>query len=247
MPVSNIDRIRKSYPRAFAQWTKSEELQLARLVKSGLLSDDIAKQLGRQTSAVNSRIARLGIESGRWKPPDPNFKPRPKPAPPNTPRPIIVTKIARRPAEIIDPRVGGEWIPVYYMPGQRYRFPNEITPYMRQQYRRAALYRWKVSGPNYENENTLYIGESHRLCPDRIDHYLEPEPKSTSDRLNAIFYGLISTGHTIFLDTLRLNGPFIDNICFKEQDLERQDIRRRIEKLIIALYKHHGAKLVNLE
>jgi hypothetical protein len=56
-----VEQVRSKHPRAYEPWTTDEEEQLAELHTSGTSPSEIAKQLQRQTSAIRSRLIRLGF------------------------------------------------------------------------------------------------------------------------------------------------------------------------------------------
>ena len=59
----HIDQARQSHPRAY-EWTPEEEQQLKSMFESGRSIDEIAAELGRQPSAVTSRLSRSGTTPG---------------------------------------------------------------------------------------------------------------------------------------------------------------------------------------
>ena len=58
-----LDEIRRSYPRAYEPWTNQEEQELERLYNDGRDVEEIAAVLGRQPSAIRSRLNRIGSNS----------------------------------------------------------------------------------------------------------------------------------------------------------------------------------------
>jgi ATP-dependent DNA helicase RecQ len=62
-PLSNgLDAIRQGYPRAYERWTNEEDEQLISRQSAGETVADLADRLGRQPSAVQSRLERLGLD-----------------------------------------------------------------------------------------------------------------------------------------------------------------------------------------
>ncbi len=55
-PNTHIARIRKSHPRAYELWLPEEDQQLANLVEAGRSLPEITSVLGRQPSAIESRL-----------------------------------------------------------------------------------------------------------------------------------------------------------------------------------------------
>ncbi len=56
-----LNSIKKSYPSAYKSWTKNEEVELEKLFKENMPYSEIAKKLGRQPSAIRSRLRRLRL------------------------------------------------------------------------------------------------------------------------------------------------------------------------------------------
>lgn len=57
---SAIDKARIKHPRAYEPWTPKEETKVLTLARSGQTMNAIAATLGRQPSAIKSRLIRLG-------------------------------------------------------------------------------------------------------------------------------------------------------------------------------------------
>ena len=60
---NRLDAVRQSHPRAYAPWTNQEEQELERLYDAGQDVDQIAAALGRQPTAIQSRLNRLGQDT----------------------------------------------------------------------------------------------------------------------------------------------------------------------------------------
>ncbi|MCG2767235.1 MAG: hypothetical protein L6435_02480 [Anaerolineae bacterium] len=58
-----LSDIRREHPRAYEKWSTEEEQRLEQMVAAGQSTRDIASDLGRQPSAIQSRIKRLGLAS----------------------------------------------------------------------------------------------------------------------------------------------------------------------------------------
>ncbi len=56
-----LNRIRATHPRAYEKWSEEEDQQLRQLAQAGVKVKDIAAQLQRQPSAIQSRIEKLGL------------------------------------------------------------------------------------------------------------------------------------------------------------------------------------------
>lgn len=59
----SMAKAREKHPRAYEPWTKEEEARLVELYGSGYRPAAIGAILGRQASAVRSRLQRLGIDN----------------------------------------------------------------------------------------------------------------------------------------------------------------------------------------
>jgi hypothetical protein len=57
----SIQEIRTDHPKAYEPWTPEEEQRLRKLHKANMPINDIAKQLGRQTGSIQSRLGRLDL------------------------------------------------------------------------------------------------------------------------------------------------------------------------------------------
>lgn len=58
----NVDDIREKYQRAYEKWTNEEEEILISRFEQGINIKEIATILGRQPSAINSRLQKLGLK-----------------------------------------------------------------------------------------------------------------------------------------------------------------------------------------
>ena len=56
-----MQEVRESHPRAYEPWSPDEEENLKSLFKAGQTINGIASTLGRQSSAIRSRLKRLGL------------------------------------------------------------------------------------------------------------------------------------------------------------------------------------------
>lgn len=65
---SSMAKARADHPRAYEAWTKDEEAELMELSRSGHDMHAIAGKLGRQPSAIRSRLQRLGVSEGNPSP-----------------------------------------------------------------------------------------------------------------------------------------------------------------------------------
>ena len=56
------EKLRQHHPRAYVRWTKEEDRQLRSLHEAGWSLDKLAEHLGRQRSAIRSRLRKLDVE-----------------------------------------------------------------------------------------------------------------------------------------------------------------------------------------
>jgi len=57
--LSNMDKVRKQYPRAYLRWTTEEDALFLEMVDKGMARLAISDVLQRQPSAIASRHAKL--------------------------------------------------------------------------------------------------------------------------------------------------------------------------------------------
>jgi DNA-directed RNA polymerase specialized sigma24 family protein len=56
-----LAKIRAKHPRAYERWTEAEDDLLRRRFKEGISIEELSKVLRRQSSAVRSRLQKLGL------------------------------------------------------------------------------------------------------------------------------------------------------------------------------------------
>lgn len=56
-----IDKIRRHHPRAYEKWTEEEDAQLQQEYRAGRKVQKLAELLGRQPSAIEIRLRKLGL------------------------------------------------------------------------------------------------------------------------------------------------------------------------------------------
>jgi hypothetical protein len=218
MNNEHIEAIKKQYPKAYQKWTSSEETLLLEEYQNGVSLIQLAKEFERQPSAISGRLFRLRFGEN--------------------------SNVDLRQG-IIEFKMAFEWEVVLSSDQDEYIFPNSITAYMKQKYRKPVIYRWIID--RGQGERCYYIGEAIRFCPDRLSSYLFPGPsQQTNIRLNRIFQEGIKNGASLRLEILRMSGAFVNDLDLEEKDLARQDIRRLIEKLLVTLYRNQGLDLLNL-
>jgi hypothetical protein len=62
---SAMHRAKRLHPRAYERWDADEDNELRELVKSRRSVKEIAEHLGRQDSAIQSRIGKLGLDESK--------------------------------------------------------------------------------------------------------------------------------------------------------------------------------------
>jgi hypothetical protein len=60
-PESTMERSKKAYPRAYDRWSDEEDDQLREEFAQGFSRRELAELHQRQTSAIRSRLERLGL------------------------------------------------------------------------------------------------------------------------------------------------------------------------------------------
>lgn len=217
MSNKRLEEIKKRYPRAYERWTPEEDTLLQEKYAQGMKLIELADIFERQPSAISSRLFKFRFGEQRN---DLNFG-------------------------AIEAVFAFEWEPLLRDANEHYFFPSPITGFMKKNYRRPVIYRWVIDYG--QDENLYYIGETTKLCPERLSGYLSPGPsQQTNIRLNRQFHESISSGAKVSMELLKLNGSFLDDLEIQDADLKRQDVRRLIERLLIVLYRNRGLQILNL-
>lgn len=219
MPNEKLEKIRRQqHPRAYEKWTPDEENLLLEKYQMGASLIQLAQEFERQPSAISGRLFRLRFGENSH---------------------IDLQQ------GIIEFKVVFDWEVVLASENKEYKFPNSITGFMRKKYQTPVIYRWAVD--RGEDGKTFYIGETKKLCPDRLHGYLSPLPiQTTNVRLNKYFQESIGNGASIKLEILKMSGALVNDLDLQDKDLARQDNRRLVEKLLIKLYRNQGLDLLNL-
>ena len=117
---------------------------------------------------------------------------------------------------------------------------------MKRLYGGPALYRWNAIRDSPVTEQRIYIGQTSRLCPDRIDGYLQPrDSEATNRRLNRQFDGYLTQGFRIQLEVLQFDQLVIGDLVLTQEDLGEQSIRLFLENLLITYYRRSNCVLLN--
>lgn len=218
----SVKNIRKVHPRAYERWTGDEDDLLIKKYEMGLSNLELATLLGRQQGAIQSRLRLLltKFESSGLNNSGINF---------------------------LSVSFRFDWISIFRYEGVPYLFPEKITGFMKQNYGRPAVYRWNIYKDIPMDQKRFYIGQTTKLCPDRLNGYLSPGPTQvTNNRLNTKFKNLIKNGYKVHLELMRINKLSISDITLTSADLHSRHIRLFIESLLIIYYLKRGNDLINM-
>ncbi len=128
-----------------------------------------------------------------------------------------------------------------------YLFPQPLTSYMKQEYKQPAIYRWNVFREEPGDEKLIYIGEAQKLCPQRINNYLNPGPsQQTSKRINREFQNYLKKGMKIRLEILRFGDVEIGDFVIAKDEVQEKHVRRFIEELMVVIFRKKGYRVLNL-
>lgn len=218
MANKNLEKIKQKHPRAYEKWVPEEEFLLLEKYQKGASLLQLAQEFKRQPSAISGRLFKLRFGENSY---------------------------SDSQQGIIEFRAFFDWEVVLASENKEYKFPNPITGFMRKKYQTPVIYRWTVDrGEDGKNFN---VGETKKLCPDRLHGYLSPLPiQTTNVRLNQFFQESIRTGANLKLEILKMSGAFVNDLYLQDNDLARQDNRRLIERLLITFYRRQGLDLLNL-
>lgn len=152
--------------------------------------------------------------------------------------------------ETIKIELNFEWDLVYKSPNEFYSFPDKISPYLVENYKRPFIYRWNIFREEPHDLKKIYIGEAINLIR-RIKNYIKPGPRQqTSKRINKLLNEFLNQNLKIRLEVLKINYFNFNNlIIIKNNDpeyLKEKYVRRLIEEIMINYYKQKGYKLLNL-
>jgi len=64
----SLSEVRRDYPRAYEPWTREEDSSLIEEHRLGIKRSEIAKKHQRKTSAINSRLQKLGLKGNTQTP-----------------------------------------------------------------------------------------------------------------------------------------------------------------------------------
>ncbi len=115
-----------------------------------------------------------------------------------------------------------------------YLYPTVVSPYMKEQYCRPTVYRWRVWTPGY-GIYAFYVGETDNLAI-RIQHCLRPgNTQATNLRLKAYFDEAVNQKQQVELETLAFDPFQINKVNFSVELLGHTHIRRMLENLVLVL------------
>jgi hypothetical protein len=215
-----LRRIRASYPRAYERWSKDDENLLVRKYRAGASTLELSGLLQRQPGAIRSRLRKLDLSSS------------------GIAQDVTGTEVS----------VGFsfEWEAVLRDGSQRYLFPEPITVFMRRCYGCPAVYRWTVFCCGQAEPQLVYIGATKRLCPDRLEGYLNPHGSETNLRLNKRFVECLEQGSRVCLEILHIRDVVINDLSLPSFDLSTNATRLFVENILISYYRQTGYTLLNL-
>lgn len=147
-------------------------------------------------------------------------------------------------SEYIFSNIVYSWHPIQADTNSIYQFPNSMTPYMKFLYKLPTIYRWVIQFP--DKKYLYYIGETEKLCPNRLGSYLNPGPsQETNKRLHILFLDYLRKGCHIRLDYLKFAPFTLNSYQISQESLKNANLRRMIEHLIIYHYENQGVSLLN--
>ncbi len=134
--------------------------------------------------------------------------------------------------------------------GATYNFPEQFTYYMRQEYSKPAVYRWRVMRISGEAKEPVYIGEAEDLVR-RIQRVRTPSRKTkegdTNRRLNKIFHEYLSAERKVVLDIADIEPFEINGVRFDKQGLGDRFKRRALENILLLIAQSSpGYELLNM-
>ena len=135
------------------------------------------------------------------------------------------------------------WENVINTNGKIYYFPDN-TKLIPKIYATSAIYKWEINKDDIVN--CIYIGETQKLFPDRINGYLKPGPtQKTNIYINNLFQEYLKEKCFIELKILKIENNNSIGIKISNDEFSNKYIRKSIENLLIAKYKNEGIKLLN--
>ncbi|MCB8944536.1 MAG: hypothetical protein H6658_12370 [Ardenticatenaceae bacterium] len=228
-------KIKARYPRAYEQWSEDDEALLAEMFLADLSMAEMSAALQRQPGAIRSRMRKRHLDS---RPPVPSpVSNMPQPEPPLEEHQQITGESFRL-------QFVFQWHTVFRNVTQPYCFPQSITPYMRHRYHRAVVYRWLVCEEDSDKPALMYIGTTKRLCPDRLEGYLQPTG-NTNQRLAGLFHEYGREGYMIYLEILGKCHVQADADIQMPYHIRSQARRLVLEELLIDYHKQQGYDLLN--
>lgn len=231
-----LAKIKVRYPRAYEQWAEDDETLLAEMFHAGHTVDEMSAALQRQPSAIQGRLRKRNFTTPSTSISLPsNEVPQPE-----------ISLIDQVPvtSDPITVQFSFQWHSVMSNVTEPYCYPQPITPYMRHRYRWPAVYRWLICADDGSKPALMYIGTTKKLCPDRLNGYLQPEG-NTNQRLAGLFHEYGREGYTIYLETLGKCDVQAGAEIQTPYHLRSQARRLVLEELLIDYYKQQGYELLN--
>jgi hypothetical protein len=139
------------------------------------------------------------------------------------------------------------WKPAYLRERVEYFFPADISPFMRNQYKGPAVFRWLVSPKPGETMATVYIGEAQEMCPKRLYGYLNPAPtQAANKKVNTDFREYLKDKRTVRLDLLDVQEFLIGGLVTETLSLQDKYARRLLVAAQIIIHQKQGYTIVDL-
>jgi hypothetical protein len=238
--TERLAKIRRQSPNAYKLWTVEDEQRLLQGIQGGESVESLAIELKRQPSAIRSRLHRLGgREVIRSVSPTPDYSQN---KPINN---VIQQSLAhlRKPLQVV---FEAEWHRVESTPGIPYKFPSPPSDHMLAAYGCGCLYRWGVYLLATHELYAIYIGSTKRLCPDRLDGYLNPKDSATNRRIYSQLISFQDHGYPVSLEILQQGRIILNDFPLDFLDFETQRDRLFLENLLFTYYRLQGQRLLNL-
>jgi hypothetical protein len=223
-----LGRIRAKHPRAYEKWTEADDTLLKGKLAADTGIEELSRLLHRQPNAILSRLRKLASLADQ------------RASASKDPCDVSVSSL------YVGFSVKFEWVAMLRANNERYVFPQSITEYMKCLYGGPALYRWSAIRDSPVTEQRIYIGQTSRLCPDRVDGYLHPrDSEATNRRLNRQLDGYLTQGFRIQLEVLQFDQLVIGDLVLTHEDLGEQSVRLFLENLLVTYYRHSNCVLLN--
>jgi hypothetical protein len=123
------------------------------------------------------------------------------------------------------------WEPAMTPSGQTYRFPERLSPELREQWAGPAVYRWVFRGSDGAVREAL-VGEAEDLAR-CVYQYLNPGGgQYANPRIRQRLVDSSLSGERAELEVLRISSLSINGSAVPEKDLARPAVRRLLEQAL---------------